>query len=560
MNKIWSTKKSDVSIIKKLAQDLNVSEIISELLVQRGIKNFDEARLFFRPKISDLHDPFLMKNMSVAVKRIESAISRKEGVLIYGDYDVDGTTSVAMMYSFLKKYITDLEYYIPCRYQEGYGISLDGIDYAQAKNISLIIALDCGTRAIKQINYANKRGIDFIICDHHLPSDKIPSPIALLNPKQADCCYPYKELSGCGVGFKLLQAYCLSNKIPFDTIKQYLDLLAVSISADLVPMTGENRVLTFYGLKQINSNPREGLRALMDDKTKVKKLTTSDLAFRIAPRINAAGRIEHAKKAVEILIEKNRDKATFFSESIEENNKTRKELDQSITKEALQMIDQNKKSTVVYSDKWHKGVLGIVASRLIETHYKPTIVLAESDGIFTGSARSVHGFDLYEAISKCSYLCEKFGGHKYAAGLSIKKENLDAFIKAFEIAVNEKITDDQLSPKIDVDLEISIDSIDKKLFRILKQFSPFGPLNLPPVFISKGVRDTGYGKKIGADNQHLRITIKDSDKSISAIGFGLGDFLDTINENQRFDICYSIEENHWNGKTSLQLIIHDIKN
>ena len=293
----------------------------------------------------------------------------------------------------------------------------------------------------------------------------------MLNPKQADCYYPYKELSGCGVGFKLLQAYCLNNKIPFDAIKQYLDLLAVSISADLVPMTGENRVLTFYGLKQINSNPREGLRALMDDKTKIKKLTTSDLAFRIAPRINAAGRIEHAKKAVEILIEKNRDKASFFSESIEENNKTRKELDQSITKEALQMIDQNKKSTVVYSDKWHKGVLGIVASRLIETHYKPTIVLTESDGVFTGSARSVHGFDLYEAISKCSYLCEKFGGHKYAAGLSIKKENIDAFIKAFEIAVNEKITDDQLSPNIDVDLEISIDSIDKKLVRIIKQFS-----------------------------------------------------------------------------------------
>ena len=559
MNKRWEVKKSDSAIVQKLAKDLDVSEIVAHLLALRGIKTFTEAKLFFRPELSHLHDPFFMKNMDLAVKRIVTAISKKQKILVYGDYDVDGTTSVAMMYSFLKTYNHNIEYYIPCRYEEGYGISLKGIDYANANNFTLIIALDCGIRDIEQIDYANERGIDFIICDHHTPSDKIPNAIAVLNPKQIDCNYPYKELSGCGVGFKLIQAYCINNDISFEEIIEYLDLLTVSIGADIVPMTGENRVLAFYGLKQINSTPRVGLKALMDAASKTKELTISDVVFGIAPRINAAGRIEHAKKSVEILVEQDYDRAKLFADGIEENNKTRKDLDQSITKQALEMVDENKKSTVVFSQKWHKGVVGIVASRLIESYYKPTIVLAENDGLLTGSARSVHDFDLYEAISKCSHLCQKFGGHKYAAGLSIKKENLHPFITAFEKVVSETITEDQLSAKIEVDMEIDINDVDEKLFRIIKQFAPFGPLNLAPVFISKAVIDTGYGKKLGADKSHLRINAKTATGSIGGIGFGMGDFFDNIKDYQEFDICYAIEENEWNGKKNLQLMLADIK-
>ena len=559
MNKRWEVKKSDSVIVQKLAKDLDVSEIVAHLLALRGIKTFTEAKLFFRPELSHLHDPFLMKNMDLAVKRIETAISKKQKILVYGDYDVDGTTSVAMMYSFLKKYNQNIEYYIPCRYEEGYGISLKGIDYANANNFALIIALDCGIRDIEQIDYANEKGIDFILCDHHTPADKIPNAIAVLNSKQIDCNYPYKELSGCGVGFKLIQAYCINNDISFDEIIEYLDLLTVSIGADIVPMTGENRVFAFYGLKQIISTPRVGLKALMDAASKTKELTISDVVFGIAPRINAAGRIEHAKKAVEILVEKDYDRAKSFADGIEENNKTRKDLDQSITKQALEMVDENKKSTVVFSQKWHKGVVGIVASRLIESYYKPTIVLAENDGLLTGSARSVHDFDLYEAISKCAHLCQKFGGHKYAAGLSIKKENLHAFIIAFEKVVSETITEDQLSAKIEVDMEIDINDVDEKLFRIIKQFAPFGPLNLAPAFISKAVIDTGYGKKLGADKFHLRINAKTVTGSIGGIGFGMGDFFDNIKDYQEFDICYTIEENEWNGKKSLQLMLADIK-
>ncbi|MEC7863755.1 MAG: single-stranded-DNA-specific exonuclease RecJ, partial [Bacteroidota bacterium] len=503
--------------------------------------------------------PFLMKNMQKAVERIETAIQKKQKVLVYGDYDVDGTTSVAMMYSFLKKHNNNIEYYIPCRHKEGYGISLRGIDYANENSFSLIIALDCGIRAVEQIDYANEKGVEFIICDHHTPSEKIPNAIAVLNPKQIDCKYPYKELSGCGVGFKLIQAYCINNHIVFDEIIEYLDLLTASIGADIVHMTGENRVLAFYGLKQINLNPRVGLKALMDVASKTKDFTISDVVFGIAPRINAAGRIEHAKKAVEILVEQDYDRAKSFAYSIEQNNKIRKDLDQKTTKEALEMIDKNKKSIVVFSKKWHKGIVGIVASRLIESYYKPAIVLAENDGVLTGSARSVHDFDLYEAISKCSHLCEKFGGHKDAAGLSIKKENLQAFIDAFEMAVSQTITKDQLSPKIEVDVEIDINDVDEKLLRIIKQFAPFGPLNLPPVFVSKGVIDNGFGKKLGVDKSHLRINAKTTDGSIAGIGFGMGDFFDNIKDYQEFDICYSIEENEWNGRKSLQLQLCDLK-
>ena len=559
MGKRWEIKKADSSLVKDLAKELNVSEIVAHLLVLRGITTFQDSKLFFRPEIEHLHNPFLMKNMQQAVARIEDAIAENQKILVYGDYDVDGTTSVAMMYSFLKKFNQNIEYYIPCRYEEGYGISLKGIDYAKDNNFALIIALDCGIRAVNQVDYANEKNIDFIICDHHTPSEKIPNAIAVLNPKQSDCDYPFKELSGCGVGFKLIQAYCESHSIAFTEIVEFLDLLTVSIGADIVPMTGENRVLAFYGLKQINSQPRIGLKALMDAAAKTKELTNSDVVFGIAPRINAAGRIDHAKKAVEILVETDYEKAKSFADGIEENNKTRRNLDQSITKEALEMINENKKSTVVFSENWHKGVVGIVASRLIETHYKPTIVLAEKDDILTGSARSVHDFDLYEAISKCSHLCEKFGGHKYAAGLSIKKENLQEFINAFEIAVSETITDDQLSPKIEIDMEIDINNVDDKLFRIIKQFSPFGPQNLSPFFVSRNVVDNGYGKQIGADKSHLRINAKTTSGSLAGIGFGMGEFFKSIKDYQEFDICYSINENEWNGRKSLQLMIRDLQ-
>ncbi len=559
MDKRWEVKESKLEIVKQLAKDLHVSEIVAHLLALRSIETFDKAKLFFRPDLADLNDPFLMKNMRQAVARIEMALNKNQKILVYGDYDVDGTTSVAMMYSFLKRFNNNIDYYIPCRYEEGYGISLKGIDYAYQNSFSLIIALDCGIRAIEQIDYANKRDIDFIICDHHTPSDKTPNAIAVLNPKQFDCHYPYKELSGCGVGFKLIQAYCIKNNISFDQIIEYLDLVTVSIAADIVPLNEENRVLSFYGLKQINSKPRVGLEALMSTFNKAKKLTMSDLVFKIAPRINASGRIDHAKKAVDILVEEDYDRAKLFAKEIEAHNNSRKDLDQIITKEAIEMIDENKKSTVVFSKKWHKGVVGIVASRLIEMHYKPTIVLVEIDGILTGSARSVHDFNLYEAISKCSHLCEKFGGHKYAAGLSVKKENLNAFIDAFEIAVAEKITKDQLKPKIEVDMEIDINDIDEKLYRIIKQFAPFGPLNASPVFISKGVIDNGYGKKLGSDKSHLRINAKNSRGSIPGIGFRLGGEFEKIKDSQEFDICYSIQENEWNGRKNLQLMLLDIK-
>ena len=559
MEKRWIIQKSDQKFVQKLAKDLGVNHIVAHLLVLRGIENFDDAKLFFRPELKHLHDPFLMKNMQDAVDRIEKAIANKEKVLVYGDYDVDGTTSVAMMYSFLKRFSPEIEYYIPCRYEEGYGISLKGIDYAKKNNFSLIIALDCGIRAFNQVDYANDKEVDFIICDHHNPADKIPNAIAILNPKQSDCNYPYKELSGCGVGFKLIQAYSQKNNIDFSEISEYLDLLTVSIGADIVPMTGENRVFSYFGLKQINTQPRAGLKALMDIANKIKELSISDVVFGIAPRINAAGRIEHAKKAVEILVEQDLDRAKKLASFIEENNVTRRNLDQNITKEALEMIDENKKSTVVFSKNWHKGVVGIVASRLIESHYKPTIVLAEKDGILTGSARSVHDFDLYEAISKCAYLCEKFGGHKYAAGLSIKKENLSEFIIAFEKAVSESITEDQLSPKIDVDMEIDIDAVDDKLFRIIKQFSPFGPQNLSPIFVSRSVVDNGYGKRIGADKSHLRINTKTASGSLAGIGFSMGDAFEKIKDYNEFDICYSINENEWNGRKNLQLMLNDLK-
>ena len=559
MNKKWNIKKINVIEATKLSDELGVSLIIAKLLVSRGIKTYEQARKFFRPELSNLNDPFLMKNMSVAVERLQIAIFKKQNVLVYGDYDVDGTTAVAMMYSFLRRFSSKIYYYTPCRYTEGYGLSYKGVDYALQKGCDLIITLDCGITAIKQIQYANNYNLDIIVCDHHEPLRDLPKAYAILNPKQKECNYPFKELTGCGVGFKLIQAYCYKNNISFDEIREYLDLLVVSIGADIVPMIGENRVLAFYGLKQINSSPRAGFKALLQQANKKNILNMSDLVFGIAPRINAAGRIDHANKAVGILIETDYKRATTLAIQIEENNKERKSLDVEITEEALSMIDKNKKSTVVFNEKWHKGVVGIVASRLIETYYKPTIVFAEKDGVLTGSARSVHNFDLYHAISKCSHLCEEFGGHKYAAGLSIKKENLDQFIKQFEQVVSNSIAKEQLQPKVDIEMEIAIDDINPKLYRIIKQFAPFGPLNPSPQFVTRSVSDSGYIRKIGVDQAHLKFNIKSSNASISCIGFGLAKYYEKIKSPQEIDICYTINENEWNNKKELQLLVTDIK-
>ena len=555
----WTIQKSDKKVVKKLASELAVNEIVAHLLVLRGITTYDMAKSFFRPQISDLHSPFLMKGMEEAIERIELAIKREEKILVYGDYDVDGTTSVAMIYSFLSRFTDKIGYYIPDRYDEGYGISFKAIDHAQKKEYSLIIALDCGIRAVKQVEYASNKEIDFIICDHHTPGVNIPRAISVLNPKQSDCEYPYKELSGCGVGFKLIQGLSEKRGIDFNEIGEYLDLLAVSIGADIVEMTGENRVLAYYGMRVINQSPRVGLKALIEKSGKQIPFTISDVVFGIAPRINAAGRIDHGKRAVQILIETNESKAKDFAEGIENYNKERKELDQNITREALEMIDDSKKSTVVYSSDWHKGVVGIVASRLIENYYKPTIVLSENDGNLTGSARSVKGFDLYDALLQCEHLLEKFGGHKYAAGLTLKKENLQSFIDEFENVVSRTITKDQLVAVIEVDLEIDIDEVDDKLYRIIKQFAPFGPKNRIPNFISKNVTDCGWGKKVGEDKTHLRLVLNTSTEKITSIGFRMADDFEKITNNKFFNICYSIDENTWNGKTSLQLRLKGIK-
>jgi single-stranded-DNA-specific exonuclease len=561
MQKKWKIKETDKQIVNNLADSLGVSQSIAHLLVIRGVTTFDEAKQFFRPDFSQLHNPFLMKDMQKAVDRIKTAIEKNEKILVYGDYDVDGTTSVAMLYTFLTTLTENIDYYIPDRYTEGYGISLQGIDYAKENNFTLIIALDCGIRAINQVNYANEKEVDFIICDHHNPAKEIPNAVAILNPKQKDCDYPFKELSGCGVGFKLIQGYSEKNNITFDKIQSLFDLLVLSIAADLVPMIDENRVFSFFGLKKINENPRVGIKALIDAAKRKGKWTISDIVFGIAPRINAAGRIEQGKKAVAVLIENDSFKATKLAQEIERLNKTRIGLDQDITKQALEMIDDNKKSTVVYSTNWHKGVVGIAASRLIESYYKPTVVLSEKDGKLTGSARSVKGFDLYKALLQCEKYLEKFGGHMYAAGLTLKKENLEDFIDAFERAVSNTILDEQLIPEVSIDMELDLHEIDDKLFRIIQQFSPFGPQNRTPIFITKAVKDSGYGRAVGADKTHLRLNItnENSRNSISSIGFGLAHHFKKIKDGQIFDICYSIDENDWNGRKNLQLKLRDIK-
>lgn len=566
MEKRWNIQPlNNPEAVAHLQEVLSVDEIIARLLVLRGITSFEEARMFFRPTLQMLHDPFIMKGMSEAINRINTAISRNEKVLIFGDYDVDGTTSVALVYSFFKKHISQIGYYIPDRYSEGYGISFQSIDFAKENNYTLIIALDCGIKAIDKIDYANSKDIDFIICDHHLPGDVIPNAVAVLDPKQTDCTYPYKELSGCGIGFKLAHAFCLQNSIPEEEAFEYLDLVVTSIAADIVPITGENRVLAYYGLKQLNTNPRPGLKALLNLSKIDKELDISTLVFTVGPRINAAGRIEHGSKAVELLIAEALGEAEEFSKKINETNSQRRDLDFGITDEALMTLEADpitpfKRSTVLYNPGWHKGVVGIVASRLIEKYYKPTIVLTESNGLATGSARSVKDFDVYSAIEKCSHLLEQFGGHKFAAGLTLKPENVSAFIEAFEKEVADTITEEMLLPVIEIDMEIDLDNINDKLIRILNQYAPHGPHNMTPVFCSKGVLDTGFAKVVG--NNHLKLQVYQPNSRLTrfdAIAFNKGDYLNFFKRNIPVDIVYKIKENEYRGNVSIQLIIEEIK-
>ena len=562
MKKQWKLKsKANEQLVAELQERLGVAKIVAELLVQRGITSFETAKKFFRPELDHLHDPFLMKDMEQAVVRLQSAIEQEEKILVYGDYDVDGTTAVSLMYSFIKSIHKNVEYYIPDRYAEGYGVSFKGIDYASTNQFSLIIALDCGIKAIDQVTYGQEKGVDFIICDNHRPAETVPKAIAVLDPKQHDCTYPYKELSGCGVGFKLIQAYCQKSEIPFENIIPYLDLLVISIAADIVPLSGENRVLAYYGLEQLNANPRAGLKALMEVSDRDRSFTISDVVFGLAPRINAAGRIEHGSKAVELMVHDDMEAARVKAQQVNQHNLTRRKLDQSITEEALQMIVPDAKSTVVFHPDWHKGVIGIVASRLIETYYRPTIVLTESNGKLAGSARSVKGFDVYNAIEACCKYVEQFGGHKYAAGLTLKKENLQAFTAKFEEVVSSTIQEEMLNPQISVDVELIISEINHKLYRILRQMAPFGPRNMSPVFMSKKVVDRGYGRKIGQEQTHLKLSVTDANRSqfVDCIGFGMADKFELIKDGQQFDIAYALEENEWNGNVNLQLRLKDIR-
>ena len=565
MEKKWNIHQiSNTKAVNDLQETLSVDKRIAELLVLRGVTTFDEAKTFFRPTIDMLINPFEMKGMQVAIDRIVTAIANKEKVLVFGDYDVDGTTSVALVYSFFQKYISEIRYYIPDRYAEGYGISFKSIDYAEENNYSLIIALDCGIKANDKIDYANSKNIDFIICDHHLPGDEIPNAIAVLDPKQKDCLYPYKELAGCGIGFKLTQAFCIQHGIDEQEALQYLDLVVTSIAADIVPITGENRVLAYFGLKQLNANPRPGLKALLALNKQDKELDINTLVFTIAPRINAAGRIEHGSKAVELLIS-DTNEATEFCRKINETNSQRRDIDVSITDEAYEILELNpitpfKKSTVLFNPLWHKGVVGIVASRMIERYYKPTIILTESNGMATGSARSVKDFDVYTAIENCSHLLEQFGGHKFAAGLALKTENVNAFIEAFEHEVSRTIKPEMLLPVVEVDLEIALDDINEKLVRILNQFAPHGPHNMTPVFCSRRVLDTGFAKVVGAN--HLKLELYQPNTKltkIEAIAFGKGDFLNFFKRQIPVDIVYKIKHNEFRGNISIQLIIEEIK-
>lgn len=564
MRNLWVIKpKPNDEIVSLLQNEVRLPRALAIILAQRGIVNFDLAKEFFRPDLSKLYDPYLMVDMDLAVKRVVEAIRKEEKILIYGDYDVDGTTAVAMMFDFLQSFYPKVIYYIPDRYTEGYGISIQGIDYAAENDVSLIIALDCGIKAVDKVDYALEKNIDFIICDHHLPGDELPKAVAVLDPKRADCQYPFKELSGCGVGFKLIQALAKELGIEEENLYKYLDLLVVSIAADIVPIVDENRIFSYFGLKKLQESPSLGLATLLGQQNK-ENLSISYIVFQIAPKINASGRLEHASQSVELLISKNEEEVKQFAADINVINHTRKKTDGNVTEEAIQLIkDQEEEqnySTVIYDPNWHKGVLGIVASRLIDKYYRPTLVLTDgNDGEITGSARSIKDFDIYEVIDKCSDLLLRYGGHQFAAGLTMKKENFTAFKERFEKLVKERIRPSQRKPSIEIDSELEFYEIDQKFLRILKQLTPFGPNNSTPLFLTKNLK-VGNIKTMGKENEHLRMVLMDADGiQFNAIGFGLGDLLKDIKYSKSIDVIYSIDENHWNNKVYLQLNIRDLR-
>lgn len=553
-------KQEDIDV---LANALQVDDLVAQLLLQRGITTFEDAKKFFRPQLSDLHDPFLMKDMDIAVKRIEEAIGKGENILVFGDYDVDGTTAVALVSSYLLSYYPNVATYIPDRYEEGYGVSYKGIDFAEDNGFTLIIALDCGVKAIDKVAYAKEKDIDFIICDHHRPGTILPNAIAILDPKREDCSYPYDELCGCGVGFKLIQALGSHRGETIDDLVYYLDLVATAIGADIVPITGENRILAYYGLQVINQQPRIGFKAIIDQLNK-KELTITDVVFIIAPRINAAGRMKHGQHAVNLLTENNMAQAVRFASEIEKFNTDRKGLDKAITEEALVQIKENDEeegfTSVVYKNSWHKGVIGIVASRLIETYYRPTLVFTKSGNKLAASARSVKGFDVYNALEGCSDYIEQFGGHKYAAGLTLLEEQYHNFKHQFEKVVKETIEPQLLTPEITIDTIITLQDLTPKLMRILKQFAPFGPGNMSPVFMAENIKDTGYAKGVGANAAHLKISVVQQDSyKIDGIGFNMGDKLPMVTSRKPFNAVFSLDENEWQGTVSLQLKLKDIK-
>lgn len=560
----WNPKsKPNPEKVHALQSALQVDEIIASLLVQRGIETFEQAKTFFRPTLADLHNPYLMKDMDKAVARIETAISNNENILVFGDYDVDGTTAVSLVSSYLRSYYPNVATYIPDRYAEGYGISYTGIDYAEDNTISLIIALDCGIKSIDHVAYANEKNIDFIICDHHRPGSILPDAVAILDPKREDCNYPYDELCGCGVGFKLIQALAENRNQTIADLLGYLDLVATAIAADIVPITGENRVLAKFGLEVINSNPRPGIKALIQQ-VKKKVLTITDVVFVVAPRINAAGRIKHGNEAVALLTEYDWEQAEQFASEIEQHNSDRKEIDKQITKEALLQIEENNEqtrfSTVVYQENWHKGVIGIVASRLVENYYRPTIVFTKSGEKLAASARSVKGFDIYNALEACAEHLEQFGGHMYAAGMTLLEHKYQDFKIAFEKEVSKTIHPDLLMPEISYDAEIELAEINPKLMRVLKQFEPFGPENMMPLFLAKDLTDSGYAKTLGSEDEHLKAYVKQGHStSFGAIGFGLGKKLDRVAHKKKFDAIFSLEENEWKDTVTLQLQLRDIQ-
>ena len=567
--KKWSLKDSAApETVAQLSAELGIDGVLAELLVQRGVKTFEDARSFFRPRLEDLHDPFLMKDMDKAVERLHKAITSNEGILVYGDYDVDGTTAVAQVYSFVKKFTPKVSFYIPDRYDEGYGLSYKALDWAGDNGIDLVITLDCGIKAIDKVEYARTKGIEVIICDHHLPEDELPAAVAILDPKREDCHYPYDDLCGCGVGFKLVQGYVQKYKLDPSVLEPLLDLQVVSIASDLVSMTGENRILAHFGLKRLNENPRQGLLAMINlSKLEPGHVTIDDIVFKIGPRINAAGRMESGRLAVELLTATDEKTAVRIGDEINENNNERKSIDREITQQALEMVAngtalETENVTIVYNPTWNKGVVGIVASRLVEAYYKPTVVLTKSNGFITGSARSVSGFDLYSSIESCADLLENFGGHVYAAGLTMKEEHLEEFCRRMNKFVSGNITREELTPVVEIDAKLNFSQITPKFVRILKQFQPFGPGNNNPVFLTEDVYDAGNGRKVGAGGVHLKLDLMQESqpyRQIAAIGFNMSEFYDHIKAGNPIDICYSIVENFYRGSSTIQLRLKDMR-